>query len=108
MGEGPVDGTPREEEEGEGEGKEREGEEGEGGSKEQVTNQTNPCWFSGLGGVVNGTEVAAGKAAFRTPGLASGTSRCSGSCHVSAPLGFWLLKCHSSSVSRIDLFSCKS
>ena len=66
------------------------------------------CWFSGLGGAVNSAEPTAREAAFPTLGLASGASRCSGSCHISALLGFWLFKCHSSSVFRMGLFTFKS
>ena len=60
------------------------------------------------GGVVNNAEAAVGEAALHASGLASGSRRCSGSCHISVPLGFWLLKCHSPSTSKSDLFTCKS
>lgn len=84
----------------------REEEEEEEGSRDQVTNQTDqhcPCHCSlASGGVVNNAEAAVGETALHTSGLASGSWRCSGSHHVSALLGFRLLKCHSSSVSRTD------
>lgn len=93
--------------------KEEEEEEEEKESRDQVTNQADqhhPCvtWFSSPQGDVNKAEAAAGEAALHTSGLASGSCRCSGSCHISVPLGFRLLKCHSSSVSRIDVFTCTS
>ena len=110
VGQGHVGGTPKEEEKMEARG--GRGGRGRGQGKYTARHESDKflccCWFSGLGGAVNSTEAATRKAAFPTLGLASGTSRCSRSCHVSALLGFWLFKCHSSSDFRMDLFTFKS
>lgn len=54
-------------------------------------------------GGVNNAETDMGGAALCTLGLAS--RNCRGSGQV---ICFWLLQLHSSSVSGIDLFTCKS
>lgn len=109
VGQGPAGGAPKEEEKMEERGR---GGRGRGWGKYGARHASDKplchCWFSGLGGAVNSAEAAAREAAFPTLGLASGTSRCSGSCHISDLLRFWLFKCHSSSAFKMGLFTFKS
>ena len=109
VGQGPAGGAPKEEEKMEERGR---GGRGRGWGKYGARHASDKplchCWFSGLGGAVNSAEAAAREAAFPTLGLASGTLRCSGSCHISDLLRFWLFKCHSSSAFKMGLFTFKS